>query len=176
MKAKFGKTEVEIIHGDITKMKVDSIVNAANSRLRPGGGVDGAIHRAGGPEILQELKKYNGCPTGQVVVTGGGNMKVKYVIHTVGPVWKGGGANEKKLLSDCYRNSLKKAVELGINSIAFPSISTGVYGYPFDDACRVALKTIKEFLSNTAALEKVYLVTYGKSDFERYKEIFKEFI
>ena len=170
-----GKTKIELIQGDITKLKVDAIVNAANSRLRGGGGVDGAIHRAGGPKILEECMKYDGCPAGEAVHTSAGKMPSKWVIHTVGPVWQGGGRGEEKLLASCYRNSLKKALELGAKSVAFPSISTGIYGYPFDDACKVALKAIKEFTKDGVDIEKVVLVAYGDSDYKRYCEIFEEF-
>ena len=175
MKARFGKTEVEVVQGDITKLKVDAVVNAANSRLRGGGGVDGAIHRAGGPRILEECKKYDGCPTGEAVHTTAGNMPSKWVIHTVGPVWHGGGKGEEALLASCYRSSLKRALELGARTVAFPSISTGVYGYPFDDACRTALAAIRETVQGGAALDRVLLVAFGEGDFRRYGEILEEF-
>ncbi|MFH1436291.1 MAG: O-acetyl-ADP-ribose deacetylase [Pseudomonadota bacterium] len=175
MKATFGNTQVQVVQGDITKLEVDAIVNAANSRLRGGGGVDGAIHRAGGPQVLEECKKYDGCPTGEAVHTTAGNMPSKYVIHTVGPVWKGGDRGEPGLLASCYRNSLKKALELGARSVAFPSISTGIYGYPFDDACRAALETIKEFVEGGVDIDGVFLVAFGDRDFQRYGDILRDF-
>ena len=175
MKATFGNTQVEVVQGDITKLEVDAIVNAANSRLRGGGGVDGAIHRAGGPRILEECKKYDGCPTGEAVHTTAGNMPSTFVIHTVGPVWKGGDKGEPELLASCYRNSLKKAIERGARSVAFPSISTGIYGYPFDDACRKALGAIKEFTEGGVDIDRVLLVAFGDRDFNRYADIVKEF-
>jgi O-acetyl-ADP-ribose deacetylase (regulator of RNase III) len=173
-KAKFGRTEVEVVRGDITKLKVDAVVNAANSRLRGGGGVDGAIHRAGGPKILEECRRYDGCPTGEAVHTTAGNMPSKWVIHTVGPVWHGGGRSEQELLAGCYRNSLKKALELGARTVAFPSISTGVYGYPFDDACRTALAAIRGTVEGGVDIDRVLLVAFGEGDFMRYGELLKE--
>jgi O-acetyl-ADP-ribose deacetylase (regulator of RNase III) len=174
MKATFGKTQVEIVQGDITKLKVDAVVNAANSRLRGGGGVDGAIHRAGGPKILEECIKYDGCPAGEAVHTSAGNMPSRWVIHTVGPVWHGGDRGEEKLLASCYRSSLRKALELGARTVAFPSISTGIYGYPFDEACRTALAAIEELVGGGVEIDRVLLVAYGDADFKRYGEIMKE--
>jgi O-acetyl-ADP-ribose deacetylase (regulator of RNase III) len=176
MKATFGNTQVEVVQADITKLKVDAVVNAANSRLRGGGGVDGAIHRAGGPRILEECKRYDGCPTGEAVHTTAGDMPSRWVIHTVGPVWKGGDRGEERLLAGCYRNSLGKALELGARTVAFPSISTGIYGYPFDDACRTALRAVKEFVESGVDIDRVLLVAYGDRDFNRYGEIMKEFV
>ena len=176
MKTTFGKTQVEVVQGDITKLKVDAIVNAANSRLRGGGGVDGAIHRAGGPKVMEECMKYDGCPTGEAVHTTAGNMPARWVIHTVGPVWHGGDGGEKKLLASCYLSSLRKALELGARTIAFPSISTGIYGYPFDDACRTALGAIEEFTGGGVEIDRVLLVAYGDGDFKRYGEIMKEYL
>lgn len=148
MKKKYGETTVELIQGDITKAEVDAIVNAANEKLIGGGGVDGAIRRAGGEEVVKACdeirEKQGGCPTGTAVITTGGNLPAKYVIHTVGPVWQGGSKDEDKLLASCYKESLKLAVENDINSIAFPSISTGVYGYPTELASIVALQTIRD--------------------------------
>src|SRR6185503_12550913 len=142
--------KIEIIKGDITQLKVDAIVNAANAGLIGGGGVDGAIHKAGGPAILEECKKIvakqGGCKTGEAVITSGGNLTAKFVIHTVGPVWSGGKKNEAVLLADCYKNSLQLAVENKLSSIAFPNISTGIYGYPKKDAAEVAFKTVTTFL------------------------------
>ncbi|MEM2440474.1 MAG: O-acetyl-ADP-ribose deacetylase, partial [Candidatus Bathyarchaeia archaeon] len=159
-----GKAKVCIVQGDITEMDTDAIVNAANPSLMGGGGVDGAIHRKGGPKILEECKRIrateypNGLPTGKAVITTGGNLKAKYVIHTVGPVWRGGSQGEPELLAEAYRNSLKLAVSKGLKTISFPSISTGAYGYPIERACRVALTVVKEFLEKEDQLDKVVLV------------------
>jgi len=158
--------------GDITTEKVDAMVNAANSSLMGGGGVDGAIHRAGGPLILKECKalreeKYpGGLPTGRAVVTTGGFLPAKYVIHTVGPVWHGGTKNEEKLLSDCYKNSLKAAVEKGCKFIAFPAVSTGIYGFPKNQAAVVASQTVKAFLEEDDTVQKVVFVFFNNEDAE----------
>lgn len=175
MQVTINKSQLELIEGDITKQDTEAIVNAANPSLLGGGGVDGAIHRAGGPRILEECKKYDGCPTGEAVHTTAGSMPSKWVIHTVGPVWHGGGKGEEALLASCYRSSLKKALELGARTVAFPSISTGVYGYPFDDACRTALAAIRETVKGGVALDRVLLVAFGEGDFRRYGEILEEF-
>jgi len=177
-----GKAKVCLVQGDITEMDTDAIVNAANPSLMGGGGVDGAIHRKGGPKILEECKRIratewpNGLPTGKAVITTGGNLKAKYVIHTVGPIWRGGESGEPELLAEAYRNSLALAVSKGLKTIAFPSISTGAYGYPIEKACKVALKAVKEFLKKEDKLEKVVLVLYSKHDFEVYKEAAKEIL
>ena len=177
-----GKAKICLIQGDVTEMDTDAIVNAANPSLMGGGGVDGAIHRNGGPKILEECKRIratewpNGLPTGKAVITTGGNLKAKYVIHTVGPIWRGGESGEPELLAEAYRNSLALAVSKGLKTIAFPSISTGAYGYPIEKACKVALKTVKEFLEKEDKLEKVVLVLYSKHDFEVYNEAAKEIL
>ncbi|MEM3783648.1 MAG: O-acetyl-ADP-ribose deacetylase [Candidatus Bathyarchaeia archaeon] len=177
-----GKAKLCLVQGDITEMETDAIVNAANPSLMGGGGVDGAIHRKGGPKILEECKQIratewpNGLPTGKAAITSGGKLKAKYVIHTVGPIWHGGNSGEPELLAEAYRNSLKLAVSKSLKTIAFPSISTGAYGYPIEKACKVALKTVKEFLEKEDKLEKVMLVLFSRRDFEVYKEAIKEIL
>jgi O-acetyl-ADP-ribose deacetylase (regulator of RNase III) len=167
--------QIEVIKGDITKIKVDAIVNAANSSLMGGGGVDGAIHRAGGPAILEECKKIvakqGGCPTGEAVITTAGNLPATFVIHTVGPIWNGGHQGEKKLLADCYENSLQLAVANNCKTVAFPNISTGVYRFPKEEAATIAVKTVNDFLEKTGGIEKVIFVCF---DEENYRLIQKE--
>jgi O-acetyl-ADP-ribose deacetylase (regulator of RNase III) len=167
------KTRVQIVEGDITKQKVDAIVNAANNSLLGGGGVDGAIHRAAGPQLLEETRKIGGCPTGEARVSKGYNLPAKWVIHTVGPIWKGGHKNEEGLLADCYRNSLKAAVDRGAKTVAFPSISTGAYGFPLDRATEIALKETKRFLETDKTLEKVAFVCFGEKALKTYQETCK---
>ena len=161
---------IEIEKGDITKFKVDAIVNAANTSLLGGGGVDGAIHRAAGPKLLEECRTLNGCPTGSAKITNGYNLPAKYVIHTVGPVWSGGNHNEETLLANCYRNSLHLAVENKIKSIAFPAISTGVYHFPIEQATKIAVKETKEFLEKNKFIQKVIFVCFDEDTYRVYKE------
>jgi O-acetyl-ADP-ribose deacetylase (regulator of RNase III) len=162
-------SRIEIVQGDITKLKVDAIVNAANETLLGGGGVDGAIHRAAGPELLEECRKLNGCSTGEAKITKGYKLPAKWVIHTVGPVWHGGKNNEDDLLARCYRNSLALAAKHSIRTIAFPCISTGAYGFPIERASRIALSEIKEFLEGNKTIEKVLAVCFGKTDYQVYQ-------
>lgn len=170
-------TRVELVHGDITNETVDAIVNAANSRLAGGGGVDGAIHRAGGPAIMAECdairSERGGCPTGEAVVTTAGRLAAKHVIHTVGPVWGGGTRGEEELLARCYANSLRLAEEHGCRSVAFPSISTGVYRFPIERAARIALRTIRTELEERD-LDLVRFVLFTKNDLETYAGAFGE--
>ncbi len=177
METEIGKTKLSLIQGDITLQETEAIVNAANTSLLGGGGVDGAIHRAGGPKILEECKairaKQGGCPTGEAVITSGGNMKAKYVIHTVGPVWSGGNRNEEQLLRNAYYNSLNLAGEKGIKSVSFPSISTGVYRFPIDKASRIALNTVKEFLQKHNFAE-VRFMLFSERDLKVYEDALKE--
>jgi O-acetyl-ADP-ribose deacetylase len=159
---------IEIVQGDITKVAVDAIVNAANSSLMGGGGVDGAIHRAGGPEILEECKKIvakqGGCKTGEAVITTAGRLTAKFVIHTVGPIWNGGRNKERELLHNCYKNSLKLAVEHQCRTIAFPNISTGVYHFPKKEAAEISIKATSDFLAKEQAIEKVVLVCFDEEN------------
>jgi O-acetyl-ADP-ribose deacetylase (regulator of RNase III) len=153
---------ITVVQGDITKQEVDAIVNAANERLRRGGGVDGAIHRAAGPELQEECAKIGGCPTGEARITKGYRLPARFVIHAVGPVWRGGDRGEPDKLAACYRNALKLAVENGAATIAFPGISTGVYGYPLEDATRIAIGTVRECLAAMPAIAEVRFVTFGE--------------
>lgn len=168
------RQHIEIIQGDITQQQVDAIVNAANRSLLGGGGVDGAIHRAAGPELLAETRTLGGCPTGEARITKGYRLPAKYVIHTVGPVWRGGGHNEDTLLANCYRNSLKLAVENGIHTIAFPAISTGVYRFPLERATRIALNEVKRFLKQDDSIEKVIFVCFDRHTYDTYQRTFRE--
>ena len=167
-------TNIEIIEGDITKQNVDVIVNAANNSLLGGGGVDGAIHRAAGPELLAETKTLGGCPTGEARVSEGYNLPAEWVIHTVGPVWRGGDNDEDNLLASCYKNSFAAAKKLGAKSIAFPSISTGVYGFPLERATRIALGIAKDIISSGAAFDRIIFVTFGNKAFNIYKNVYSE--
>ena len=165
---------VEIIEGDITKQIVDAIVNAANNSLLGGGGVDGAIHRAAGPELLAETKTIGGCPTGEARSSGGYSLSAKWIIHTVGPIWRGGNNDEDILLASCYKNCFSVANELGVKSIAFPSISTGTYGFPLERAVRIALNETKQLLNSGTEFEKIMFVCFGDRVLNVYKEIFSE--
>jgi O-acetyl-ADP-ribose deacetylase (regulator of RNase III) len=172
--------KIELIKGDITKIQADAIVNAANSTLLGGGGVDGAIHQAAGPGLLRECKKIGGCPTGEARITGGYGLPAKYVIHTVGPVWRGGsgdsfeaGSKEDKLLADCYRNSLVLANENGVKTIVFPSISTGAYRFPVERASKIAVKEMRDFLETHPEMEKIIVVCFGEEVFQAYEKALK---
>lgn len=160
---------IELYKGDITKLKVDAIVNAANTSLLGGGGVDGAIHRTAGKELLEECRTLNGCKTGEAKITKGYNLPAKFVIHTVGPVWNGGKYNEENLLGNCYKNSLKVAEENNVKSIAFPAISTGVYRFPLELATKIAVREVKNFLNKVKTLEKVIFVSFDERTYEVYK-------
>lgn len=164
-------SRISIIQGDITQLQVDAIVNAANSGLRGGGGVDGAIHRAGGPAIMEACHKLGGCPTGEAVLTTGGNLKAKFVIHAVGPIWQGGNNNEKELLASAYRNSLNLAIENKITTIAFPNISTGIYGFPKDQAAKIALREVEKFLEQDQTLQQVIFCCFDLENYELYKKL-----
>lgn len=167
-------TAIDVIKGDITRIEVDAIVNAANEQLAGGGGVDGAIHRAGGPAIMEECRQIGGCPTGEAVMTTAGNLPAKKVIHTVGPIWRGGNQNEARLLASCYRQSMELAVKQNLYTIAFPNISTGVYGYPKEEAAGVAIKTVREFIKKKKGLEKVMFVCFDEENYRLYKKVIKE--
>ncbi|MEJ0106343.1 MAG: O-acetyl-ADP-ribose deacetylase [Bacteroidota bacterium] len=170
---------IEIIKGDITKQKTDAIVNAANSSLMGGGGVDGAIHRAGGPAILDDCRKIiakqGSCKTGEAVITTGGLLHAKFVIHTVGPVWNGGKNNEPGKLANCYLNSLRLAVEYKIETIAFPNISTGIYSYPKDEAAKIAIQTVNGFLQSVSSIKRNCFVCYDEENFLIYKLLLSQY-
>ena len=160
---------IQVIRGDITRQSVDAIVNAANCSLLGGGGVDGAIHRAAGPELLKECRTLNGCETGKAKITGGYRLPAKYVIHTPGPVWHGGGSNEEALLASCYRSCLKLASQSGCRTVDFPSISTGVYHFPLDKASKIAISTIAAYLKEHAEMERVRMVCFDEKTEGWYK-------
>ncbi|HZS92376.1 MAG TPA: O-acetyl-ADP-ribose deacetylase [Chloroflexota bacterium] len=175
--AQVGSTTIELLRGDITAVAVDAIVNAANTSLLGGGGVDGAIHRKGGPAILEECRRIGGCKTGQAVVTTAGNLPARYVIHTVGPVWNGGQNREAELLASAYRNSLRCAAANAVRSIAFPAISTGAYGYPLDQAARVAIETTLTFLREEEhKLERVLFVLFYDRDLDVYRTVLPQVV
>ena len=162
--------QLELVQGDITAVAVDAIVNAANSGLRGGGGVDGAIHRAGGPAIMDECRRLGGCPTGDAKATGAGTLPARYVVHAVGPVWDGGGSGEPVLLASAHRRSIEVADELGCSSVAFPAISTGVYGYPIDRAARVALPAAMAAAEASEHIRRVVFVLFSDADLEEFRE------
>jgi len=168
--------ELDVIQGDITKLESDAIVNAANSSLLGGGGVDGAIHSAGGKEILEECKEIGGCDTGDAVITTSGRLKAQYVIHTVGPVWNGGGNNEDRLLASCYRRALEVAVANELRSIAFPNISTGVYRFPKERAARVAIDEVKRYIQeeDTGELKEISFVCFDSENARLYRRLLKK--
>lgn len=163
-------SRIRIVQGDITQLDVDAIVNAANESLLGGGGVDGAIHRAAGPGLLEECRKLGGCATGQAKMTGGYRLKAKHVIHTVGPVYDGGGYGEAELLASCYRESLRLAHDANLQTIAFPCISTGIYGYPKPEACQIAVKTVSDWLAGKDLPREVTFCCFDAEDFNLYRQ------
>ncbi|CAB3884458.1 O-acetyl-ADP-ribose deacetylase [Achromobacter mucicolens] len=167
-------TTLRAIRSDITKLQVDAVVNAANSSLLGGGGVDGAIHRAAGPELVHECRLLGGCKTGDAKVTGGYRLPARFIIHTVGPVWRGGDHGEPALLASCYRRCIALAEEKGVGSIAFPSISTGIYGYPVELAARVAVDTVRESLSQDSPVQEVTFCCFSDADLEHYKRVLNQ--
>jgi O-acetyl-ADP-ribose deacetylase (regulator of RNase III) len=175
-RVKVGASVLELVEGDITKQDTEAIVNAANSSLLGGGGVDGAIHRAGGPQILEECRKIGGCPTGEARITSGGRLPAKSVIHTVGPVYRDGTHGEADLLASAYRNSLRLASERGIKTVAFPSISTGAYGYPLAEAARIALTTARDYLKAHPEIAAVRFVLFGQPAYRAYEAVLAELV
>jgi len=165
---------ITIIKGDITRQNTQAIVNAANSSLLGGGGVDGAIHRAAGPQLLEECRTLNGCQTGEAKITKGYKLPAQYVIHTVGPVWHGGNHNEDQLLANCYKKSLQIALDNQIETIAFPAISTGVYHFPLERATRIAMNETKSFLENHSLPEEIMFVCFSETDYQTYQRVFSE--
>lgn len=176
METMINRTLLLLKTGDITKEDTDAIVNAANSRLAGGGGVDGAIHRAGGGEIMRECVEIGGCAVGEAVITTGGRLKARHVIHTVGPIYRGGGSNEAETLRSSYRGSLTLALNSNLKSISFPSISTGAYGYPIKEASLVAIKTIIDFIKSSVGLNEVRIVLFSQKDLKSYEESLTELI
>jgi O-acetyl-ADP-ribose deacetylase (regulator of RNase III) len=171
MEIQVGSSKIMIVEGDITKIRADGIVNAANSALRGGGGVDGAIHSAGGPTIMKECREIGTCPPGEAVLSTAGRLPAKKVIHTVGPIWRGGTSGEEEILKNAYVNSLRAGDEEGLESMAFPSISTGAYGYPLEKAAHTAIYTVKEYLEGDTGIKKVIFVLYGTRDYGVYRRI-----
>lgn len=174
MKVRIANSTIELVQGDITGQRVDAVVNAANKSLLGGGGVDGAIHRAAGPQLLEACRPLRGCDTGEAKITPGFNLKAGYVIHTVGPIWRGGSRGEPELLANCYYNSLSLAVDNGLESVSFPSISTGAYGYPVPEAAVVALKAAHDFVSRCDKSLAVCFVLFSDADLEVYEKVLKE--
>lgn len=168
------RDRVEVVREDITTLRVDAIVNAANSSLLGGGGVDGAIHRAAGPGLLEECRKLNGCKTGEAKITGGYRLPARHVIHTVGPIWHGGNQHEDELLASCYRNSLELAAHYNLKTVAFPAISTGIYSFPLDRATKIAVSEVKKFLEQHSSIEKVIFVCFGNEAYRVYQDTVKE--
>lgn len=166
--------KIQIIRGDITQLKVEAIVNAANQSLLGGGGVDGAIHRAAGPKLLEECRALGGCPTGEAKLTAGHNLPARHVIHTVGPVWDGGAHNEENLLASCYRNCMQLAVDRKLRSIAFPSISTGVYRFPIERASRIALRVLLDFIATEESAPRVVITCFSEHDLNAYRQAYLE--
>jgi O-acetyl-ADP-ribose deacetylase (regulator of RNase III) len=176
MEVKIGEARLKLVEGDITRQEVDAIVNAANSSLLSGGGVDGAIHRAGGPQIQEECRRIGGCPPGEARLTTGGNLPARYVIHAVGPIYRGGSQQEAELLASCYRESLKLASAKDLTSVAFPSISTGAYGYPINEAARIALKTVMDYLSQHPEIKLARFVLFGQAAYGAYEKALRELL
>ena len=166
---KLENSRIDVVEGDITEQEVDAIVNAANSTLLGGGGVDGAIHRAAGPQLLAECRNLGGCDTGEAKITKGYDLPAKYVIHTVGPVWNGGNRGEDTLLANCYRNSLELALKHGVKTIAFPAISTGVYRFPLKRATKIAVGEVTEFLKSHPQIQRVVFVSFGRDAYDAYR-------
>jgi len=175
MRRRIGGAILELLEGDITRQTTDAIVNAANSGLRGGGGVDGAIHRGGGPAVIAECRKLGGCPTGDAKITTGGNLPARYVIHAVGPVYSG-RPEDARLLASCYRRSLEIAEEHGLRSVTFPSISTGAYGYPMEEAARVALSTVIDHIRTHAGIERVGFALFGQKAYDSYSAVLAELL
>lgn len=176
MKVTISKSVIVLVEGDITEEETDALVNAANERLAGGGGVDGAIHRAGGSKIMEECQRIGFCPTGQAIITTAGNLRARFVIHTVGPIYVGGSKHEAQLLASAYRESLRLASRYGLKSLAFPSISTGAYGYPVEEAAEIALSTVAGYLRDHGEIEIVRFVLFSKEVFEIYCKALKKLI
>lgn len=174
MQIKVNRSTIELVRGDITLQDTEAIVNAANGSLLGGGGVDGAIHQAGGPKILEECRKLGGCETGAAKITTGGDLAAKYVIHTVGPVYHGGTGNEAELLAGAHRRSLEIAEQNGVTSLAFPAISTGAYGYPIREAARIAIGTVRDYLAARSEIKLVRFVLFGQADYDVFSEALSE--